>query len=131
MFYTQKTRTCIELLLIKQNVTIRNLTGVQSNNSVPKDMSQNDSIIEEYKWTNNGVYIRNIYILYNSSQLLPTYFNNIWFCVLSCHCGVTLFGLFKLELSLQAIHTPTIVHYKVEARVRCVVEKTWALQFRP
>ena len=34
---------------------------------------------------------------------------------------------FKLELSLKAIHTPTIVHYKAEARVRCVVEKTWAL----
>ena len=33
----------------------------------------------------------------------------------------------QLELSLEAIHTPTIVHYKAEARVRCVVEKTWAL----
>jgi len=28
---------------------------------------------------------------------------------------------FKLELSLYVIHTPTIVHYKAEARVRCVV----------
>ena len=28
----------------------------------------------------------------------------------------------KLELSLYAIHTPTIVHYKAEARVRCAVE---------
>jgi len=25
---------------------------------------------------------------------------------------------------------PTLVHYKAEARVRCVVEKTWALQLR-
>ena len=33
----------------------------------------------------------------------------------------------QLELSLKAIHTPTIVHYKAEAMVRCVVEKTWAL----
>ena len=33
----------------------------------------------------------------------------------------------QLELSLEAIHTPTIVHYKAEARVTCVVEKTWAL----
>ena len=28
----------------------------------------------------------------------------------------------KLELSLKAINTPSIVHYKAEARVRFVVE---------
>ena len=43
----------------------------------------------------NNVYIRNIYILYNIPQPLPSYFNKTWFCVLRCHCGVTLFGLFK------------------------------------
>ena len=30
------------------------------------------------KWTKNGVYIRNIYILFNISQPLPSYFKNIW-----------------------------------------------------
>jgi len=31
-------------------------------------------------------------------------------------------NIFKLKLSQLATHTPTIVPYKAEARVRCVVE---------
>jgi len=30
--------------------------------------------------------------------------------------------IFKLELSLEAIHTPTIVPYEADSRVRFVVE---------